>query len=459
MYDTRMAPETMDSDNVHALLDEVAGHLNAQHGRLIDLTVWLLDNSMAWQGDGVWTAAQFLAWRCGVSPSTARNVVHAAERIAELPESIELVRRGVLSLDQLMPIVRKAPAWGDAQLASLAPRLTVAQVQRVCRDTDWSWGLAQEQSAPGVSDPIGSADDTITDAVHEVEVEVEAESVISSPVDENRVSYGSGPDGRWWLHADLDADLGALVEASFHEARDALFRELIDGADKADDGPAVLVNDVDALVAVAERSLGATASPARRDRFRVNLFMDLAGTLLTTEHITIPESIARLVTCDGRIDPVFVDGATPVSVGRSQRTVPDRLRRIVLFRDTHCCQVPGCTASRGLDLHHIVHWADEGSTDSCNLITICSRHHRMHHKRRLGITGNADRPETLRFVNASGVEIRRSGATPARPNGPPPEIIGQYEHPIGERLDGRWVTFTNPDVPPDERWQHPGLTG
>ena len=83
----------------------------------------------------------------------------------------------------------------------------------------------------------------------------------------------------------------------------------------------------------------------------------------------------------------------------------------------------------------------------------------MHHKRRLGITGNADRPETLRFVNATGVEIRRSGATPARPNGPPPEIIGQYEHPIGERLDGRWVTFTNPDVPPDERWQHPGLTG
>ncbi len=33
-------------DNVDALLDDVAGHLNAQHGRLIDLTVWLLANPL-----------------------------------------------------------------------------------------------------------------------------------------------------------------------------------------------------------------------------------------------------------------------------------------------------------------------------------------------------------------------------------------------------------------------------
>jgi len=445
-----MNSATIDSDGVNALLDDVAGHLNAQHGRLIDLTVWLLDNTMAWQGDGVWTAAQFLAWRCGVSPSTARNVVHAAERVAELPESIELVRRGVLSLDQLMPIVRKAPAWGDAQLASLAPRLTVAQVQRVCRDTDWSWGLVQEQATPGANDPIGPPDDTDVDGVPEAE----AGAAMSSPGDENRVSYGSSPDGRWWLHADLDADLGAQIEASLQAARDALFRELNEGAA---DAPAVLVNDADALIVLAERSLAANPRPDRRDRFRVNLFMDLAGTLLTTEHITIPESIARLVTCDGRIDPVFVDGATPVSVGRSQRTVPDRLRRIVLFRDTHCCQVPGCTASRGLDLHHIVHWSQHGPTDTWNLITRCSRHHRMHHKHRLGIAGNADDSDSMVFTDARGRPIRTSGASPAPPGGPPRPIDGRYEHPLGERLDRRWVTFVDPGIPPHLRHQHPDI--
>ena len=142
MYDIRMDGDTItqniDPDNVDALLDEVAGHLNAQHGRLIDLSVWLLANPLEWQGDGVWTVAQFLAWRCGVSAATARSVADAAARVTELPESIELVRRGELSLDQLMPIVRTVPAWGDAQVASLAPRLTVAQLQRVCRYTSWN---------------------------------------------------------------------------------------------------------------------------------------------------------------------------------------------------------------------------------------------------------------------------------------------------------------------------------
>ncbi len=445
LYDLCMDGDTINPninpDSVDALLDDVAGHLNAQHGRLIDLTVWLLANPFEWQGDGVWTAAQFLAWRCGVSASTARSVVEAAERASELPESIELVRRGELSLDQLTPIVRAVPAWGDAQVASLAPRLTVAQLRRVCRDTSWNWspgGIdaeevpAAEESAPGADTKDAAA--IPTDPFAE-----------AAPLDdENRVSSGWGPDGRWWLHADLDADLGAQIEASLNDARDRLFRDLNHGGEQA---PLTLVSDVDAFVAVAQAAVDVAVRRDRRDRFRVNLFMDPTGALLTTQHVAVPDSIKRLITCDGRIDPVFVDGSIPVSVGRSQRIIPDRLRRVVLFRDEHRCQVPGCTATRGLDLHHIIHWSDDGPTDSWNLITICSRHHRMHHTHRLGISGNADRPDTLRFVNAHGVEIRRSGAKPTAPSAPPSPIAGEYQHPIGERLDGRWITF----VPPDDR--------
>ena len=101
----------IDASSFEPLLDDVAGHLNAQHGRLIDLTIWLLAHPEAWQGDGVWTASQYLAWRCGVGPALASNVIAAAERADELPVAIETVRRGEMSLDQLMPIVRKVPAW------------------------------------------------------------------------------------------------------------------------------------------------------------------------------------------------------------------------------------------------------------------------------------------------------------------------------------------------------------
>jgi hypothetical protein len=72
----------------------------------------------------------------------------------------------------------------------------------------------------------------------------------------------------------------------------------------------------------------------------------------------------------------------------------------------------------------------------------------MHHQGRLGITGNADDPDTLVFTNATGQPIRASGANPTTPTQPPPPIRGTWEHPYGETLDRRWVTFVEPD-PPD----------
>lgn len=210
-------------------------------------------------------------------------------------------------------------------------------------------------------------------------------------------------------------------------------------------------DDADAFVEIARRAIDSVESQDRRDRYRINLILGLGGDLTTTSHIALPDSLRDLITCDGRIDPVFVDGATPVSIGRSSRVIPDRLRRTVLHRDHDCCQVPGCTATRRLDLHHIAHWSRGGPTDSATLITVCSRHHRMHHKRHLGIRGNADEPGSLEFTDRHGLPIRASGANPTRPSGPPPPIDGTYEHPIGERLDPRWVSFVDPSVSPDRR--------
>ena len=150
MYDTNMSEnrasespdgpvDLIDAASFEPLLDDVAGQLNAQHGRLIDLTIWLLAHPEAWQGDGVWTATQFLAWRCGIGPSLASNVIAAAERADELPAAIATVRRGEMSLDQLMPIVRKVPAWADEQAVSLVKRLTVSQTRRLVAETDWAW--------------------------------------------------------------------------------------------------------------------------------------------------------------------------------------------------------------------------------------------------------------------------------------------------------------------------------
>jgi hypothetical protein len=40
---------------VDDVFSSTAGHLNAQHARLVSTAVWMLDNVREWQGDGLWT--------------------------------------------------------------------------------------------------------------------------------------------------------------------------------------------------------------------------------------------------------------------------------------------------------------------------------------------------------------------------------------------------------------------
>ena len=76
----------------------------------------------------------------------------------------------------------------------------------------------------------------------------------------------------------------------------------------------------------------------------------------------------------------------PVDVGRRTPVVPASMRRAVVVRDRQC-RFPGCDRPQSwCDAHHVVHWADGGSTSLSNLILLCRRHHRMVHGRfRLGM--------------------------------------------------------------------------
>jgi hypothetical protein len=158
----------------------------------------------------------------------------------------------------------------------------------------------------------------------------------------------------------------------------------------------------------------------------------------------VPDAIRRHLTCDGTITPTFLENGLPTSVGRSQRIVPDRTRNIIERRDQGCCRIPGCVHTHGLEVHHIIHWEHDGDTDTWNLVLICRQHHRQHHQGKLGITGNADDPNGLAFTNERGHPIRASGASPNEPAGPPPKPDGTFEHPLGERLNTRWLYFNPP---------------
>jgi hypothetical protein len=112
-------------------LNTIAGHLNAQHARLVDAAVQLLAFPDRWQGDGVWTAEQYLCWRIGLAPSRAGQIVTIAERVAELPLCVAAFGRGELAIDQMAAIAKRAPWWTDEQVCGHGATMTVTQLRRV----------------------------------------------------------------------------------------------------------------------------------------------------------------------------------------------------------------------------------------------------------------------------------------------------------------------------------------
>ncbi len=247
-------------------------------------------------------------------------------------------------------------------------------------------------------------------------------------------------NGRLVGRFDLTAEAGRIVDAALRHARDLLFHE----RDEAADVLTTLrvngsrVNWADALVAIAQRSLDADESPARRERFRINLFLDptLKPQAEWVDHIAVPQSLLDKLTCDGTLTPTFVENGKPVSVGRSLRIVPDRTRRLVLYRDHHKCRIPWCERTRWLEVHHIKHWvADLGDTDTENLVGACDHCHDAIHRGDLHIHGNADEPDGLTFTDRDGNVIEYRTPTPAAPTEPTPAPDRPYIHPLGEELD------------------------
>jgi HNH endonuclease len=92
--------------------------------------------------------------------------------------------------------------------------------------------------------------------------------------------------------------------------------------------------------------------------------------------------VARRLSCDSAVTRVVMAARSePLDVGRRTPVVPSGLRRAVGIRD-RVCRFPGCDRPHAwCDAHHIVHWADGGTTELSNLLLLCRRHHRSVHDR------------------------------------------------------------------------------
>jgi Domain of unknown function (DUF222)/HNH endonuclease len=408
----------MDQAEIEAALAEVCAQLDAAHGRLVGLVAAAL-TSRCWEGAGILSCEQWVAWHTGCSPQRARELVAVARRTADLPETVSALRSGELSMDQVAVVATHTPAVYDGAVAAFARSATVSQLRRTLRHHHFG------------DDP---------------------------PEEHGRVStdltQGFDGDGRYRLRAVLDADEGAIVRQALQEAHDALFR--------SSEGR---VSATDALVEVARRSLGSVTPLSRREAFMAVFHVPIGS---SDGHLhggpALPDRLRRQLLCDGRGMVVGVRHGRPVSLGRSTRIVPTKLRLLIEERDRGC-RVPGCTATR-VQIHHIRHWEDGGTTAPSNLVALCRRHHRLHHSGGLRIYGDPERPDGLVFVDRFGCRVgERVRGVPAPSTAAgllagaadrPAEgrahaasaVTGTYRHPTGERLHTKWVDFAaRPSTP------------
>ena len=398
MYDVRMVMTATATEaeigpaapDPESLIAEISGQLNVQNGRLVAVMADVLADG-DWVGTGIHTPTQWLAWKAGLSPERAKLVVLVAEKRSDFPVVTSALERGELTLEQVAVVVEKAPTWADGKVLDFAKEATVHQLRRTITDQFFDDG---PRPAEPPSEP---------------------------PAD--RLTFGSTTGDRWRISGNFDVATGRRIEAALTECKDGLFERGETDATWAD-----------ALAEMAETSLAAVPSESRRDRYRTWLHVDVSnGATTTTDGWHVPMAVRDRLLCDGTVQPVWERDGLPFSVGRAQRIVPDRTRRIIERRDRGC-RVPGCTSGRFVEVHHIVHWLHGGASDTGNLLSLCSKHHRQHHQGELGVSGDADQPGGVIFTDVHGRVLAGSGR-PKVPEADPDPPPTRFAPGSGGRMD------------------------
>ena len=365
-------------DELEAELATLASHIYAGTCRWLEL-VGEIDRRGGWAEEGRGSCADWLAWRCALTPRAAREHVRVARRLPGLPLTRAAFARGELSYTKVRALTRVATAENEEGLLELARVLTAAQLERAVRAYR---RVTIEESRD------------LQDAAH--------------------LDVFWEPDGSLAIHGRLAPEDGAALPARVGgDARPAVGQSR-PRTGRAVPRPARQASRSEALLAVADAALAHTGEgrPAG-ERYQVVVHVDEAvlshdgegGCELEDGSALSPET-ARRLACDSSV----------VRNGRKTRAVPPAIRRALRSRDRGC-RFPGCENRRFLDAHHVHHWARGGPTRMDNLLLLCRRHHRLVHEGGYRVDRHG------RFYDPWGQPLP---VAPRLPRGSPSELIERH---------------------------------
>src|SRR3989442_5320267 len=120
-----------DLDRLGDEIDELAAHLDAATGRLLDL-IRECDASGGW-GKGFGSCGHWLSWRVGLAPGAAREHVRVARALGTLPLLGQALARGELSYAKLRALTRVATPETEERLLAVGRAGTAEHVERIVR--------------------------------------------------------------------------------------------------------------------------------------------------------------------------------------------------------------------------------------------------------------------------------------------------------------------------------------
>jgi hypothetical protein len=355
-------------------ITELAAHINAANHDLL-LLIGRYDDDKGWVQHGLASCAHWLQWRCGTNLGVAREKVRVARALPGLPQISAAFREGRVSYSKVRAMTRIAIPENESCLLNVARHGTAHHIEQMVRNyrrCERRKLLREERRSHALRE-------------------------LSWHVDE---------DGCWVLKGRFTPEQGALIRKALEKAMDEQFAERADehpdvaaatprgGVEEWLRPQPIATRRADALERVAEAYLaGNSAAASGGDRYLINLHTeadvlqaDGDGAAAECEdcgHVAAETS--RRMACDASVVQWREDeDGEPLSIGRKTRTIPPAIRRALQRRDGGC-RFPGCSCSRFVDAHHIVHWADGGETSMDNLVLLCRRHHRLVHEGGFGV--------------------------------------------------------------------------
>src|SRR5215211_6210161 len=282
-------------ERLEAQIAELGAHINAATCRWL-LLLGEFDRRRGW---AVWecrSCAQWLSYRCGLSPAAGREQARVARALAGLPAVRASFGRGELCYSQVRALTRIATAETEGDLIMVARHATAGQLEVIVRAYR---GLLAADGA--------------------------------GPV-ERFVRCRRDDDGSLLIEARLPAEEGALVLAALEAGRDAIRAGVAAGTVSADENAAVAGAPAAPEAASAEATHigdGREAPGGRASVSSADALVLMAEALLSTGPAGRGGDSYQVV--------VHVDAAAPATADddddRRGRAVPARARSSAAPRD------------------------------------------------------------------------------------------------------------------------------